>query len=141
MSVGQGRRTPLMVSVAGVRGVVGESLTPPVAATYAAAFARVMGPGAVVVGRDARLTGRLLHQAVAAGLRAAGCDVVDVGLATTPTVEIAVERLRARGGIVLTASHNPAEWNALKLLSAQGEFIDARTGAEVQRRAESGEDL
>jgi phosphomannomutase len=141
MIVQQGRRAPLMVSVAGVRGVVGGSLTPIVAATWAAAFARQVGPGVVVVGRDARASGPALYQAVAAGLRAAGCDVVDVGLATTPTVEIAVGHLRARGGIVLSASHNPAEWNALKLLSARGEFIDPRTGAEVMRRAQSGDDL
>jgi phosphomannomutase len=135
------RGARLMVSVAGIRGVVGESLTPPLAATYAAAFARVCGRGEVVLGRDARRSGPMLRQAVAAGLRAAGCDVVDVGLATTPTVQVAVESLGARGGVVLTASHNPPEWNALKLLSSRGEFLDAATGAMVRARAEGGADL
>ncbi len=130
-----------MVSVAGVRGVVGDSLTPPVASRYAAAFARVCGPGEVVVGRDARLSGPMIQQAVSAGLRAAGCDVIDLGLATTPTVEIAVETLGAQGGVILTASHNPPQWNALKLLDSRGEFLDPATGERVHARAEAAEDL
>src|SRR5262249_34523791 len=89
----------------------------------------------------ARRSGPMLAQAVSAGLRAAGADVVDVGLATTPTVQIAVETLRAQGGIILTASHNPAPWNALKLLSARGEFLDAATGARVQARVDRADDL
>lgn len=130
-----------MVSVAGIRGIVGESLTPPVGATYAAAFARTVGAGTVVIGRDARRSGPMLAQAVSAGLRAAGANVIDVGLATTPTVQIAVETLRAQGGIILTASHNPAPWNALKLLSARGEFLDAETGVRVRARVEHADDL
>ena len=106
-----------MISVAGVRGIVGDSLTPPVVARFAAAFAGVLPPGPVVVGRDARRSGPLVHRAVAAGLMGAGRDVVDLGLATTPTTQIAVEHLRAAGGVILTASHNPAPWNALKFLS------------------------
>jgi phosphomannomutase len=128
----------LMVSVAGIRGIVGESLTPPVVASYAGAFASVVGPGTVVVGRDARSSGPVVQQVVSAALRAAGCDVVDLGLAATPTVEVAVERLGACGGVILTASHNPAPWNALKLLSARGEFLDAPTGDRVRALAESG---
>jgi phosphomannomutase len=131
----------LMISVAGIRGIVGDSLTPPVLSRFAAAFARGLGPGPVVVGRDARGSGPMVLRAVAAGLRAAGRDVVDIGLATTPATQVAVETLRAAGGVILTASHNPAEWNALKFLSSRGEFLDAATGAAVRQRYDSGDDL
>ncbi len=127
-----------MISVAGVRGIVGESLTPPVLANFAAAFAAELPPGPVVVGRDARISGPMVHRAVAAGLMATGRDVIDLGLATTPTTQIAVEQLHAAGGIILTASHNPAPWNALKFLSARGEFLDAEAGGAVRTRYESG---
>ncbi len=130
-----------MISVAGIRGIVGESLTPPVIARFAAAFARGLGEGPIVVGRDARRSGPMVHRAVAAGLTAAGRDVVDIGLATTPATQVAVEELHAAGGVILTASHNPAEWNALKFLSDRGEFLDAATGGAVRRRYESGEGL
>lgn len=128
---------PLMISVAGIRGIIGTSLTPPVLARFAAAFAKGLGDGPVVVGRDARVSGPMVHRAVAAGLMAAGRDVVNLGLATTPTTEVAVETLKAAGGVILTASHNPAEWNALKFLSSRGEFLDAAAGSEVKRRFES----
>jgi phosphomannomutase len=131
---------PLMISVAGIRGIVGESLTPPVVARFAAAFAHGLGPGHVVVGRDARRSGPMVYRAVAAGLTAAGRDVVDIGLATTPATQVAVEQTHAAGGVILTASHNPSEWNALKFLSDRGEFLDAETGAVVRRRYESGDD-
>ena len=130
--------SPLMISVAGVRGIVGESLTPAVLANFAAAFAAEQGEGAVVVGRDARRSGPMVLRAVAAGLMAAGRDVVDLGLATTPTTQIAVEHLRAAGGIILTASHNPPEWNALKFLSDRGEFLSAEAGGRVRARFDSG---
>lgn len=129
---------PLMISVAGVRGIVGTSLTPPLLTRFAAAFACELGPGAVVVGRDARRSGPMVFRAVAAGLLAAGRDVVDLGLATTPTTQVAVEDLRAAGGVILTASHNPAPWNALKFLSSRGEFLDASAGGAVRARFESG---
>lgn len=135
------KKTPLMISVAGVRGIVGENLTPPVLASFAAAFARELPAGPVVVGRDARKSGPMVHRAVAAGLTAAGRDVVDVGLATTPTVQLAVEHLRAAGGVILTASHNPAPWNALKFLSARGEFLGPGEGRAVRARWESEQDL
>ena len=130
-----------MISVAGVRGIVGESFTPEVVTRFAAAFARSVPDGAVVVGRDARPSGPVVLHAVAAGVRAAGRDLVDLGLATTPTTQVAVEHLRASGGIILTASHNPAPWNALKFLSARGEFLDAAAGEKVRARYESGRDL
>jgi phosphomannomutase len=130
-----------MISVAGIRGIVGESFTPPVVARFAAAFARGLVPGPVVVGRDARRTGPMGYRAVAAGLMAAGRDVIDLGLATTPATQVAVEELHAAGGIILTASHNPAQWNALKFLSGRGEFLDAVAGTAVRQRYESGDDL
>ena len=133
--------SPLMISVAGVRGIVGDSLTPPVVTRFAAAFARSLGPGPVVVGRDARPSGPVVYHAVAAGLRSAGREVVDLGLATTPTTEIAVERLRAAGGVIVTASHNPAPWNALKFLAASGEFLGPSEGAAVRAAFEADADL
>jgi len=132
------KSAPLMISVAGVRGIVGDTLTPPVLVRFAGAFAAGLGPGPIVVGRDARRSGPVVYQAVAAGLRGAGRDVVDLGFATTPATQCAVETLRAAGGVILTASHNPAEWNALKFLSSRGEFLDAPTGAAVKARYESG---
>lgn len=132
----------LMISVAGVRGIVGETLDPSVVARFSAAFARSLpDPGPVVIGRDARVTGPMVRLAACAGITAAGRDVVDIGLATTPTTQLAVEHLRAAGGVILTASHNPAPWNALKFLSAAGEFLGARAGAEVRERFETNRDL
>jgi len=130
-----------MISVAGVRGIVGDSLTPPVLARFAAAFARELAPGPVVVGRDARPSGPMVYRAVAAGLMAAGRDVIDLGLATTPATQVAVEKLVAAGGIILTASHNPRPWNALKFLSPRGEFVDADVGARIRARFETDRDL
>ena len=132
----------LMISVAGVRGIVGDSLDPAIVARFAAAFARTLpGDGPVVLGRDARTTGPLMRLAACAGLNAAGRDVVDIGLATTPTTQMAVEHLRAAGGVILTASHNPAPWNALKFLSAAGEFLGPAQGREVRERFETDRDL
>ena len=131
-----------MISVAGVRGIVGDSLDPSIVARFSAALARSLpGAGPVVIGRDARVTGPMVRLAAAAGINAAGRDVVDIGLATTPTTQLAVEHLKAAGGIILTASHNPAPWNALKFLSARGEFLSAREGSEVRERFEQGRDL
>jgi phosphomannomutase len=127
-----------MISVAGIRGIVGDSLTPPVASRFSAAFASALEPGPIVVGRDARPSGDMMRHAVIAGLTGAGRDVIDVGLATTPTTQIAVEQLRAAGGVIITASHNPAPWNALKFLSPHGEFLGAAEGARVRERYEAG---
>src|SRR5262245_48065885 len=132
---------PLMISVAGIRGIVGESLTPPIVARFAAAFARELPAGPVVMGRDARTTGPMVRDAAISGLTAAARDVVDLGLAPTPTTQMAVEHLHAAGGIILRASHNPAPWNSLKFLSDRGEFLDADAGARVRQRYESERDL
>ncbi len=132
----------LMISVAGVRGIVGETLDPAIVARFSAAFARALpGAGPVVIGRDARVTGPMVQLAACAGLNAAGRDVIDIGLATTPTTQMAVEHLRAAGGVILTASHNPAPWNALKFLSGAGEFLGAAQGNEVRERFEHNRDL
>src|SRR6266702_2609853 len=138
----------LMGSVSGVRGLVGIDLTPEVVARWAAAFGtwakngRPDGPTArrpsVVLGRDARTSGPMFAAAATAGLVSVGCDVVDVGLVATPTVQLAVEHHRAAGGIVLTASHNPVEWNALKFVGPDGIFLDAEGGARVVTLAADG---
>lgn len=129
----------LMKSISGIRGTIGgvpgEGLTPDDIVKYTAAYAHWLkaqnqGNG-VVVGRDARLSGPMVQSLVNSTLQMMGMDVIDLGLATTPTVELAVVNCKAAGGIILTASHNPIQWNALKLLNHQGEFISAEGGAEI----------
>ncbi len=135
----------LMISVSGVRGLVGTDLTPELVARWAAAFG-VWGKGnggrgkrkaRIVLGRDARTSGPMFAAAAAAGLLSVGCDVIDVGLVATPTVQLAVEHHRAAGGIILTASHNPIEWNALKFVGPDGIFLDTVAGAQVRELAEA----
>src|SRR2546423_2891100 len=142
----------LMISVSGVRGLVGTDLTPEFVARWAAAFGtwaktgkrdggRKKGKVArIVLGRDARTSGPMFAAAATAGLASVGCDVIDVGLVPTPTVQLAVEHHRAAGGIVLTASHNPIEWNALKFIGSDGIFLDGIAGTRVRELA-AGETL
>ena len=136
----------LMVSVSGVRGLVGTDLTPEVVARWAAAFGtwaksgmgdggRGKGKSRVVLGRDARTSGPMFAQAATAGLQSVGCHVIDLGLVATPTVQLAVEHHRAAGGIILTASHNPIEWNALKFVGPDGIFLDTAAGTRVRELA------
>lgn len=119
----------LMVSVSGVRGRVGDPLTPELVTAISAGFGTFMmrdgGRGPIYVGRDSRVSGPMLSRAVIAGLQSVGVEVVDLGLVPTPTLLLAVERAGACGGLVVTASHNPAEWNALKLVAGDGTFLDA----------------
>ena len=122
---------PLIVSVSGLRGIVGESLTPEVAARYAVAFAATLPPGPVVVGRDGRESGPMLATAIATRLSLAGRDVIDCGVAATPTVGIAVREHAAAGGIQISASHNPARYNGLKLFAAAGRVLPAAAGRPV----------
>ncbi len=132
---------PLIKSISGIRGTIGgrpdEGLTPLDVVRFTSAFAAMMKARAgserlkVVVGRDARISGEMVRQLVCATLQGMGADVIDLGLSTTPTVELAVPGEHAHAGIILTASHNPREWNALKLLNARGEFISAAEGSEV----------
>lgn len=114
----------LKIGVSGIRGVVGEFLTPALARAFAQAFGTYVGAGRVVVGRDTRASGPMLQHAVQCGLLAAGCEVVDVGVLPTPTIQIYTGATRARGGLAITASHNPLEYNALKMFNAQGLFFN-----------------
>jgi phosphomannomutase len=129
----------LMVSVSGVRGRVGEALTPEVIARFAAGFgawalARSGGGKArIVVGRDSRVSGPMFQPVVHAALQSVGCDVLDVGMVPTPTVQLAVEHHHAAGGLAITASHNPIEWNALKFIAPSGLFLDGAEGAEMRK--------
>lgn len=111
-----------MVSVSGIRGVVGKDLTPPVIVDYIGAFVGYVGAGTIVVGRDTRPSGVVIEDFVVSLLLSMGCDVIKLGVSSTPTVEMAVCNFKAKGGIIITASHNPIEWNALKFLDASGEF-------------------
>jgi phosphomannomutase len=113
----------LMKSISGIRGVVGDGLDPEQCARFAAAFGNYCNGGTVVLGRDTRPTGEMVRQAVVAGLMATGCTIVDIGVVPTPTVAIMVEELGADGGICITASHNPIQWNALKFFHGDGLFL------------------
>ncbi|MSV29952.1 MAG: phosphoglucosamine mutase [Bryobacterales bacterium] len=114
----------LKIGVSGVRGVVGEFLTPALACAFAQAFGTYVGVGRVVVGRDTRSSGPMLQHAVTCGLLASGCEVVDVGILPTPTIQMFAGSSRAQGGIAITASHNPPEYNALKLFNSHGLFFN-----------------
>jgi phosphomannomutase len=129
----------LIKSISGIRGTIGgkpgDNLTPVDVVKFTAAFGSIISAGKekarIVVGRDGRISGAMVQNLVVSTLSGLGIDVVDLGLSTTPTVEVAVKIENADGGIILTASHNPKEWNALKLLNSEGEFISAETGAAV----------
>lgn len=133
----------LIKSISGIRGTIGgqagDGLTPVDIVKFTAAFGTLITENSanrrIVVGRDARISGEMVRNLVVGTLQALGIDVIDLGLSTTPTVEIAVPAERAAGGIILTASHNPAQWNALKLLNAKGEFIDDAAGQQVLAKA------
>ena len=125
------REHNLKIGVSGIRGVVGEFLTPALAADFAQAFGTYVGGGRVVVGRDTRSSGPMVEHAVACGLLAAGCEVVRVGILPTPTIQVYVGATYARGGIAITASHNPPEYNALKLFNHEGLFFNSYERAEL----------
>ncbi len=130
-NMNQSPQDKLLFSVAGARGIVGKALNVQVVTRLGLAFCSTLPPGAIVVGRDTRPSGESLMSAAAAAVTALGRECVTLGIATTPTVEMAVEKLGAAGGIVVTASHNGAEWNALKFLDTRGIFIDQATGDRV----------
>ncbi len=113
----------LMVSISGIRGIIGAGLDPNVIVKFTNAYADFIGTGKVVVGRDARISGEMVNQIVTGTLLAKGLDVIDIGICPTPTVQFTVKTLNARGGIAISASHNPNEWNALKLLNSTGQFM------------------
>ncbi|MCB9033174.1 MAG: phosphoglucosamine mutase [Chitinophagales bacterium] len=133
----------LIKSISGIRGTIGgkpnEAFTPIDIAKFSLAFGEIIlkkNGKKVVIGRDARISGEMVYHIVVGNLLGLGLDVVDVGLATTPTVEMAVMEENADGGIIITASHNPKQWNALKLLNKYGEFISAKVGEEVVKKSE-----
>ncbi|MCH7515997.1 MAG: phosphoglucosamine mutase, partial [Bacteroidetes bacterium] len=113
----------LMVSISGIRGIIGDGLDPNTIIKYTSAYAGFIGKGKVVVGRDARITGDMLNQLVTGTLLAKGLDVINIGICPTPTVQFTVKELNADGGIAISASHNPNEWNALKLFNSTGQFM------------------
>lgn len=139
----------MIKSISGIRGTIGgrpgDSLTAIDIVRFAASFGNIIAerredksnPTKIVIGRDGRISGPMVSQLVIQTLVSIGIDVIDLGLSTTPTVELATKAEGADGGIIITASHNPKEWNALKLLNRDGEFIDAEVGAEVLDRAKS----
>lgn len=128
----------LMISVSGIRGIVGRDLYPENTARYAAAFGTWAKRGRIIVGRDTRVSGPMLESVVVSALQAVGCDVVKVGVVPTPTVAMAVLKHQAAGAVILSASHNPAEWNALKFLNSKSEFLAPEEGHEVLDIAASG---
>jgi phosphomannomutase len=129
----------LVASTSGIRGVVGNGLDPILVTRYGCAFGTLLKRGRVVIGRDSRLSGEMVKGAVVSGLVAVGIDVIDIGIVPTPTVEIAVKDLKAVGGICVTASHNPGQWNALKFFNRTGEFITAEEYRELDKIFKSQE--
>ena len=121
----------LKISISGVRGVIGQSLTPTLLTRFAQAFGTHTGSGTIVVGRDPRTSGEMVKHAVIAGILSSGGRVVDIGVCPVPTVQLQVRRRKAHGGIAITASHNPAEWNALKFIGSNGLFLDAGQAREL----------
>ncbi|HSP88107.1 MAG TPA: hypothetical protein VLN45_08230, partial [Ignavibacteriaceae bacterium] len=113
----------LMVSISGIRGLVGDGLDPEVLVKFTSAYADFIGKGKIVLGRDARISGEMVSNIVTGTLIAKGLDVIDIGICPTPTVQYTVKKLKANGGIAISASHNPNEWNALKLLNSTGQFM------------------
>ena len=134
-------RKDLMAGVSGVRGIVGTGMNPEIATRFSAAYASGLPGHLVVVGRDTRASGPLIVSAVSTALRFKGISVVDLGIASTPTVEIMTAELGAAGGIVVTASHNGAEWNALKFLDSRGQFLSASAMEDITKRAVGAECL
>ncbi len=128
----------LIVSVSGIRGIVGQTLSAKDAFAFAAALGTHLQGGKVVVSRDGRPSGHVLRHAVLAGLLEAGCEAVDLDVAPTPSCGLAVRRLQAGGGIQITASHNPAEWNGLKLFSARGAVLTAAEGQDIKQLFDAG---
>jgi phosphomannomutase len=137
----------LIKSISGIRGTIGgeagDNLTPMDAVKFAAGYGAWLkkrhGDCTVVIGRDARPSGQMIENLVVSTLQGLGINVINTGLSTTPTVEMLVPRYNAQGGIILTASHNPKQWNALKLLNEKGEFVSGADGAEILALAESDE--
>ena len=136
----------LIKSISGIRGTiggkVGDALTPIDIVKFISSYAKFISKqnnssNTIIIGRDARISGVMVSNIVAGSLMGYGFDVLDIGLSTTPTVEVAVQLEKSAGGIIITASHNPKEWNALKLLNGKGEFLSAKDGEEILELAEN----
>jgi len=121
----------LKISISGVRGVIGESLTPGLLTRFAQAFGTYVGAATIVIGKDPRTSGEMVKQAVIAGLLSSGCRVIDIGMCPVPTIQLLVRHHGAQGGIAITASHNPAEWNALKFINGDGLFLNSGQAREM----------
>ncbi|MBA2705221.1 MAG: phosphoglucosamine mutase [Blastocatellia bacterium] len=121
----------LKISISGVRGVIGDSLSPTLLTRFAQAFGTYVGSGTIVIGRDPRTSGEMVKQAVVAGLLSSGCRVLDVGMCPVPTVQLMVAQQGAHGGLAITASHNPPEWNALKFIGPDGLFLGPGLAREM----------
>jgi len=122
---------PLKIGITGVRGIVGETFTPEIAVGFSQAFATYLEGGRVLVGRDTRASGPMVRAAVMAGLLAAGCEVIDLGICPTPSLQLAVTWLGAAGGIAITAGHNPSQWNALKFVRGDGLYLNSMQAEEL----------
>lgn len=122
---------PLKIGITGVRGIVGETFTPEVAVGFAQAFGTYLDGGRILVCRDTRPSGPMVRAAVVAGLLATGCEVIDLGVCPTPSLQLAVTWLKADGGIAITAGHNPSPWNALKFVRADGLYLNSMQGEEL----------
>ena len=123
----------LLISVSGIRGIIGKTLTSETALNYARAFGAFLKGGKVAIGRDTRKTGPMVTSAVVSGLLSSGCDVVDIGICSTPTIEMAVRDGGFSGGVAVTASHNPIQYNALKLIGDEGIFLSESQARKVQQ--------
>jgi phosphomannomutase len=122
---------PLKIGITGVRGIVGETFTPQVAVEFSQAFGTYLDGGRILVGRDTRPSGPMVRSAVVAGLLATGCEVIDLGICPTPSLQAAVKWLKADGGIAVTAGHNPSPWNALKFVRSDGLYLNAVQAEEL----------
>lgn len=129
----------LMVSISGVRGIVGESLTPQVVQKFTLAFGSRLNKAKVIVGRDSRTSGEFVKNIVNGCLLATGCEVIDIGIVPTPTVQMEILHHQAGGGIAITASHNPPEWNGLKFMDANGRFLSPPQAEATYQLAEQGD--
>jgi phosphomannomutase len=122
---------PLKIGITGVRGIVGETFTPELAVEFAEAFGTYLDRGRILVCRDTRPSGPMIRSAVLAGLLAAGCEVIDLGICPTPSMQLAVKWMKADGGIAITAGHNPGQWNALKFVRGDGLYLNPTQGEEL----------
>ena len=129
---------PLKIGITGVRGIVGETFTPELAVEFAESFGTYLDRGRILVCRDTRPSGPMIRSAVLAGLLAAGCEVVDLGICPTPSMQLAVKWLKADGGIAITAGHNPWQWNALKFVRGDGLYLNRHSGRRVARHLSPG---